>query len=74
MKKSDKIETKAKIQLGSVRDPTWLEVYEGVFTNKALLKHIIDNDLRHIWRVITIILSYLIAGTVGFLLKSLGIL
>jgi hypothetical protein len=77
MKKSDKIEKEAlwrKERLGSTGEPTLWDIWKGVCQNKALLKHVIDNDLRHIWRIILVILSYLVAGTIGFLLKSLGII
>ena len=70
MKKSEKIESEIQIRQGQ---PSLWEIYKESCINKALLKHIIDNDLRHIWRVIFIILSYLVAGTIGFLLKSLGV-
>ena len=73
MKKSDKIETRVKIELDSREGFTWKELWECSVTTKALLKHIIDNDLRHIWRIITIILSYLVAASVGYILKALGV-
>jgi len=70
MKKSDKIETRVKIELDSREGFTWKELWECSVTTKALLKHIIDNDLRHIWRIILGILSYLIVATIGFFLRG----
>ena len=68
MKKSDKIESKVKISQG---EPSLWEIWKVVCRNNALTKHVIDNDLRHIWRIIIVILSYLIIGTVGFFLKGI---
>lgn len=68
MKKSDKIESKIQIRQG---EPSLWDIWKGVCTNKALLKHVIDNDLKHIWRIILGILSYLIVATVGFFLRGI---
>ena len=71
MRKSDKIENKLRIQLESKEGFTWKELWEAVYTNKALLKHVIDNELPHIWKVILIILSYLVMATAGFIIKGI---
>jgi len=67
MNKSDRIEGKIKISQG---EPSLWDIWKGVCTNKVLLKHVIDNDLKHIWRIILGILSYLIAVTIGFFLRG----
>lgn len=73
MKKSDKVENEVRIQLDSREGFTWKELWGEVLITKALLKHVIDNDLKHIWRIITIILSYLVAFSIGYILKALKV-
>lgn len=67
MKKSDRIESKIGIIQG---EPSLWLIWKGVCTNKALLKHVIDNELPHIWRVILVILSYLVIATAGFFIRG----
>jgi len=55
MKKSEKILRKNDIPGGL----TWLQ--REVIKNTTLLKHIIDNDLKHLWRWLLVIMG-LIAG------------
>ena len=57
MKKSEKILRKNSIP--EYLPPFTLE--KEVIKNTTLLKHIIDNDLRHIWRLIFVLVG-LIAG------------
>lgn len=71
MKKSDRIENEIRTQLSSKEGFTWKELWGAVLINKALLKHVIDNDLPHIWKIILIILSYLVVATAAFFLKGL---
>jgi len=70
MKKSDEILKNLKISQG---EPSLWEIWKVACESKSLLKHVIDNDLPHIWRIITIILSYLVAASVGYILKAMGI-
>lgn len=67
MNKSDKVESEVRISQG---EPSLWLIWKGVCTNKALLKHVIDNELPHIWRVILIILSYLVVATAGFFIRG----
>ena len=68
MKKSDKILSGVRVPQG---EPSLWEIWKVACESKTLLKHVIDNDLKHIWRIILGILSYLIAVTIGFFLKGL---
>jgi hypothetical protein len=71
MNKSDRIENRARIECQTNKDPQMSDIWGVVCANKALIKHVIENDLPHIWRVILIILSYLVVATAGFFLKGL---
>lgn len=72
MKKSDKIENRARIEaLVNNKDPKLYDIWGAVCSNKALIKHVIDNDLPHIWRIILVILSYLVVATAGFFIKAI---
>jgi hypothetical protein len=68
MKKSEKLINKAEIPLGL--DENDRLTYE----NNVLLRHVIDNDLPHIWGAIKIIAGSLIAAVgamVGACIKFL---
>lgn len=67
MKKSDKVENEIKIRQG---EPSLWDIWRVSCKNRALLKHIIDNELPHIWKVILIILSYLVIATAGFFIRG----
>lgn len=71
MKRSDKVENRVRIEMDSKGEPSLWDILRVSYTNKALLKHIIDNDLRHIWRIIFIILSYLVIATAGFFIRGI---
>ena len=66
IKKSDKIEQEIREQT-LTKEPSLVDIWVEVCVNKALTKHIIDNDINHLWRAIFI----LTAGVLGL---ALGII
>ena len=71
MKRSDRIETNARAN-HRPEEGNSLSVEFAVL--KALVKHIIDNELPHLWRVVLLILTFVlgIGFTVAMLFLKLG--
>ena len=71
IKKSDKVEQEAKLEAQRAKDPSLFDVWVGVYVNKALIKSVKDNDIPHLWKVVLIILAFVLG--MGFTVAVLAL-
>ena len=70
MKKSDKIEEEARLEASGTY-PSLFEIYKEVYVSKALIKSVKDNDIPHLWRIVLLILSFVLG--MGFIVALLAL-